>query len=88
MTLVKMALVLSLVTTGCAFGSETYTLPTERDRPVETFSAELRGPNYISVQTPIEDSQLWATVDLDDDDQERPGAARDVELVVNQPRIH
>ena len=88
MSLTKIALLLSLVTTGCAVGSDAYDLPTQKDRPAQTFSAELRGPNYINVDTPIEETKIWATVDLEDETQrDRPGAARDVQLEINKPII-
>ena len=88
MSLTKIALLLSLTTAGCAVGSDAYTLPTEKDHPAQTFSAELRGSNYINVQTPIEDTQIWATVDLEDETQrDRPGAVRDVPLELNKPII-
>lgn len=89
MTLTKLALLMSLVTTGCAVGSDAYTLPTEKDRPAETFSAELRGPSYIDVDTKIEQTEIWATVDLEDGtDRDRPGVTRDVQIDINRPIIN
>ena len=88
MSLTKIALLLSLVTTGCAVGSDAYTLPTEKDHPAQTFSAELRGPNYMNVETKLEQTEVWANVNLEDaTERDRPGAARDVPLEINKPII-
>jgi hypothetical protein len=79
---------LALATTGCAVGSDAYTLPTQRQEPVETFSAELRPPDYMNVDTKIDEVEIWSTVDLDGDGKVgRPGALRDVELMGPKPNL-
>ena len=87
-SLVRIVVLVSLATAGCAVGTDAYTLPTQRQEPVQTLSGELRPPEYMNVDTKIEDVEIWGTVDLDGDGHvERPGALREVELQGPKPNL-